>query len=122
MRDLHPSKGDLDLFAIGKLDPLRAAMVEAHLGECDPCGGVVARTPHDDFIAGLHDAERQRPAGEMECSDQGSTAGTVGRQSTKHSGTPVVGITQSVPRIVLSPVILLPLLTLGLTLLALWIM
>ncbi len=54
----HPSADDLLAFARGLLDSARAAVVEVHLSQCNPCAARVSAAPDDGFI-GLLKAARQ---------------------------------------------------------------
>ena len=52
----HPSSDELIAFAQGALDDARSAVVEVHLGQCEPCAGVVATAPNDDFIGQVRES------------------------------------------------------------------
>ena len=61
---LHPSEMHLAAFSLGRLDELRAAIVEQHVNECDRCASLIARVPGDEFIEQLQEAERSNPGAE----------------------------------------------------------
>ncbi|MBX7165883.1 MAG: protein kinase [Pirellulales bacterium] len=52
----HPPDVDLTDYAVGKLDPLRAAFVERHVETCEQCQAVIAAAPVDAFVEQLRRA------------------------------------------------------------------
>jgi serine/threonine protein kinase len=52
----HPSTDELIAFAQGALDDARSAVVEVHVFQCEPCAGVVATAPNDDFVAQVRES------------------------------------------------------------------
>ncbi len=61
----HPSADDLVAFARGLLDSARAAVVEVHLSQCNPCAGKVAAAPDDGFIGLLKAAQQSNFADKL---------------------------------------------------------
>lgn len=108
----HPCDADLAAFAVGKLAALRATIVEIHLNQCDKCAAVVARSPHDEFIDRLHEASRTQPDAGRTPSLQELEPGGRRRQQD--------AMPWMMVRALLSPVILLPLLTVLISLVVLF--
>lgn len=68
-KDWHPPRNELVDFAIGKLDPLREAMIEHHAQGCDLCAAIIAEVPADNFVTLLRASSQAAPIS-SDASDQ----------------------------------------------------
>ena len=58
----HPSPEELGAYSLGQLPPEKAAIIETHISECEPCCETIVGLSSDDtFVAILKEA-RQLPA------------------------------------------------------------
>jgi anti-sigma factor RsiW len=109
----HPTAEELNEYSLGRLDPMRAAVVEDHVQECSRCAEAVSKTPLDEFVQLLRFA----------------VASDAGRSKPNESDPPIQDETRREPgdgsltvaEVFSSPAVALPLLTLLASLLVLYL-